>query len=158
MFRVRKLRTTDRRGATLVETALVMPVFFLFVFAIMEFGHATMVSNVLKNSCRNAARWGAASGATTEEVVAYARNQMKSAVNTGAVTIQVKDASFFDNGGDLPANSNDWAALSDIELSDAESRQMFLIRATVRYGDVTILPQPWLGDVVLGGQSITRHE
>lgn len=142
----------------MVETALVMPVFFLFVFAIMEFGHATMVSNVLKNSCRNAARWGAASGATTEEVVAFARNQMKSAVNTGVVTIQVKDASFFDDGGELPANSSDWAALSDIELSDAESRQMFLIRATVRYGDVTIFPQPWLGNVVLGGQSITRHE
>ncbi|TWT32916.1 TadE/TadG family type IV pilus assembly protein [Blastopirellula retiformator] len=155
---VRKVRPADRRGATIVETAMVLPVFFLFVFAIMEFGHATMVSNVMKNSCRNAARWGAASGATTEEVTNYARNQMKSAVNSDRVTIQVKDASFFDDGGDLPADNDDWASLPDIELSDAESRQMFLVRATVRYGDVTIIPQPWLADVVLGGQSITRHE
>ncbi|MFI4875823.1 MAG: TadE/TadG family type IV pilus assembly protein [Blastopirellula sp. JB062] len=158
MTKVRSVRTVDRRGATIVETAFVLPVFFVFVFAIMEFGHAAMVSNVLKNACRNAARWGAASGATTDEVEAFARNQMKSAVNTGAVTILVKDASFFDDGGDIPNTPNDWADLPDIELSDADARQMFLIRATVRYGDVTILPQPWLGDVILGGQSITRHE
>ncbi|MCC9607238.1 pilus assembly protein [Blastopirellula sp. JC732] len=158
MLRVRKVRPADRRGATIVETAFVLPVFFLFVFAIMEFGHATMVSNVLKNSCRNAARWGAASGATTDEVADYARNQMKSAVNLDAVTLQIKDASFFDDGGVLPADSDEWAALPDIELSEAETRQMFLVRATVRYGDVTIFPQPWLADVVLGGQAITRHE
>lgn len=147
-----------RTGATIVETALVMPVFFMFVFAIIEFGHATMINNVLKNATRTAARWGSATGATTAEVEQYARERMGGAVDPSMVTIQIKDASQFDNGGGAPTTSKDFQAMPDIELEDAEPRQLFMIRASIPYGNVSLIPQPWLGSVLLSGETFTRHE
>ncbi|MEW4454907.1 TadE family protein [Bremerella sp. JC817] len=147
-----------RTGATIVETALVMPVFFMFVFAIIEFGHATMINNVLKNACRTAARWGSATGATTAQVEQYARDRMGGAVNPAMVNIQIKDASMFDTGGDAPKTNADFQAMPDIELKNAEPRQMFMVRASIPYGEVSLIPQPWLGGVTLSGQTFTRHE
>jgi len=151
-------RSGKRTGATIVETALVMPVFFMFVFAIIEFGHATMINNVLKNATRTAARWGSATGATTAEVEQYTRERMGGAVDPSLVTIQIKDASQFDSGGDAPTSSEDFQAMPDIELEDAEPRQLFMVRASIPYGNVSLIPQPWLGSVLLSGETFTRHE
>ena len=49
-----------RRGTTLVEMAVVLPVFFLFIFALMEFSHAYMVVSMLNAACKRAARYGVA--------------------------------------------------------------------------------------------------
>ncbi|WP_158545545.1 TadE/TadG family type IV pilus assembly protein [Bremerella cremea] len=147
-----------RTGATIVETAIVMPVFFMFVFAIIEFGHAIMINNVIKNACRTAARWGSATGASTAEVVQYARDRMGGAVDTGLVSFQVKDASQFDTGGDPPSSLEDFENMPDIELENAEPRQLFMVRASIRYGDTSLIPQPWLSDVLLSGETFTRHE
>ena len=147
-----------RTGATIVETAIVMPVFFLFVFAIIEFGHAIMINNVMKNACRQAARWGSATGATTEEVEQYVRDKVIGAVDPALLTVQIKDASQFDTGGDAPDSIADFAAMPDIELANAEPRQLFMVRAAMRYGDVALIPQPWLSNALLTGQTFTRHE
>ncbi|PQO32103.1 pilus assembly protein [Bremerella cremea] len=147
-----------RTGATIVETAIVMPVFFMFVFAIIEFGHAIMINNVMKNACRTAARWGSATGATTAEVEQYARDRMGGAVDTTLVNLQIKDASQFDTGGDPPTTLDDFNNMPDIELEDAEPRQLFMVRASIRYGDASLIPQPWLGNVLLSGETFTRHE
>lgn len=149
---------SKRTGATIVETAIVMPVFFMFVFAIIEFGHAIMINNVMKNACRQAARWGSATGATTEEVERYVRNKMIGAVDPALVTVQIKDASQFDTGGDAPTSIADFAAMPNIELANAEPRQLFMVRAALPYGDVSLIPQPWLGHVLLSGETFTRHE
>ncbi len=52
-----------RRGASAVEAALVMNVFLLFIFAIMEFGHFVMVKQLMDIAARDGARM-AATGAT----------------------------------------------------------------------------------------------
>ena len=135
-----------------------MPVFFMFVFAIIEFGHATMINNVLKNACRTAARWGSATGASTAEVEQYARDRMGGALDPQMVNIQIKDASQFDDGGDAPTTDRDFRSMPDIELKNAEPRQMFMVRATIPYSEVSLVPQPWLRNVTLSGQTFTRHE
>ena len=45
-----------RRGAHLVEAALVMNIFLLFIFAIMELGHFVMVKQLMDNAARDGAR------------------------------------------------------------------------------------------------------
>ncbi len=47
-----------RRGATLVEFALVMPVFLMFLFGIFEYARYLMMHQLLHNAARDAARWG----------------------------------------------------------------------------------------------------
>ncbi len=47
----------SERGAIAVEFAIILPVLMLFVFGIVDFGHAWFVKQVLQNSCREGARY-----------------------------------------------------------------------------------------------------
>jgi Flp pilus assembly protein TadG len=59
-----RVRTFCRRGATVVEAAIVMNVFLLFIFGIFEFGHFVMVKQLMDNAARDGARM-ASTGALT---------------------------------------------------------------------------------------------
>jgi Flp pilus assembly protein TadG len=45
-----------RRGAAVVEAAIVMNIFLLFIFGIFEFGHFVMVKQLMDNAARDGAR------------------------------------------------------------------------------------------------------
>src|SRR3990172_1803308 len=146
----------SRHGTTVVETALVLPVFLLFVLGLIELGHAMMVSHVLRSACRQAARIGSTEGHTTAEVQAKTLEVMGSAVNTSAVTVYVKDAGAFDAGSSPGTSGSELEAMPSIELNNAEPRQLFMVRAKVHYSDIAIVPNiPYLGsfldDVTLEG-------
>ena len=153
-----------RRGTTVVETALVLPVFLLFVLGIIEFGHAQLVKNMLRGACREGARLGTTEGVSSAQVELRVREVLGSAVDVDAVSVYVKDAGVYDEGGSAPTSGTALEALPDIELSDAEPRHLFLVRARVNYNDVAVLPMSipylgnYLGDLVLEGQAFMRHE
>ena len=143
---------------------MVLPVYLLFVFAILEFGHAMMVSNVMRSACRAGARLGSTEGQSTAAVEARVAEVIGGAVDPNKVQVFVKNADVYDDGGTPPTTGSGIEALPDIELTDAESRQMFLVRATVDYNDIAIVPihlpilGPFLENVTLEGQAFMRHE
>ncbi len=49
----------DDEGASMVEFAIVAPLLFLFIFAIIDFGRAIFLYNNLQDTARRAARLGA---------------------------------------------------------------------------------------------------
>jgi len=153
-----------RRGTTVVETAFVLPVFLLFVFGLIEFGHAHMVKNMLRSACRSGARLGSTEGTSTADVQARVLDVLDSVVNPDLVQVFVKNADAYDEGGAPPSTGGEIEALPDIELSESEPRQLFLVRAKINYNDVAVLPLsvPYLGDymedIVLEGQAFVRHE
>ena len=142
----------------MVEVAFIMPVFLLFISFIMQFGHAYMVRNMLSAACRNAARYGSTSGVTTAEAAAKAYQILSPVAVPDEVDLIVKDASMLDAGEAVPTSEEDCNNLADIELSSAEPRQPFLIRAQVRYGDVAFLILPGFADLQIAGRAVTRHE
>ena len=71
------------RGAAAVEFAIVLPLLFLFVFGIIEFGRALMVNQVLVNSAREATRRAVIPGASDGQVGSAIANYMSSAGITG---------------------------------------------------------------------------
>ena len=146
-----------RRGTTTVETAVVLPVFIMLVFAIFEFGHAQLINNMLSSACRNAARIGAVEGSTTAQVRTRVEQTLGTVVPVGSVNIFVKDGSSFDGGGSTPTGAG-LEALPDVELADTEPRTLFIVRASVPYNDVAIIPMPFLSSVVLDAQAFMRHE
>lgn len=148
----------DRQGTTLVETAVILPVFFFIVFAILEFGHAQMVNNVLNSACRNGARVGSVEGTSTDQVLGQVNATLGSVIPTASASVIVKDASVYDSGSPPPTSESGLTALPDIELSDAEPRQMFMIRASVPYNDIALVSMSFMDGVVLTGQSFMRHE
>ncbi len=158
----RKRRRSTRLGTTVVETALVLPLFLLFVFGLVELGRAIFVQHVLNSACRRAARIGSTEGNSTAVVKAKALQVLETAINTTAVQVYVKDASPFDTAS--PGTSGAaLESLSDIELMNADPRQMFMVRAKVKYDDIAIVKHiPVIGyflkNVTLDGQAFMRHE
>jgi len=53
---MRRLFEKDKRGQSLIEFALVLPILLLVLFGITEFGRAILVKNVLHTASREGAR------------------------------------------------------------------------------------------------------
>ncbi len=147
-----------RLGTTTVETAVVLPVFFLVVFGIFEIAHVQLVNNMINSACRKGARVGSVEGTTTSQVLSSVDGALGSVISTATVSVSVKNADVYDSGVTPPTDGPSLEALPDIELSDAEPRQMFLVRASVPYNDVAIFPMSFMQNVVLEGLSFMRHE
>ena len=150
-----------RRGAALTEFAVCLPLFGLFLAAILEVNHASMTAAAMRAAAEHAGRLGVMEGVTTAEAEALARQTAGAAVPGADVRVHIKNAAVFDAGGDpamVPVES-----LPDIELSAARPRQLFLIRVEVTYQDVSLIP-PFIlkgsdgGPKVIYGQSVNRHE
>lgn len=149
-------RDENRRGATIVEMAVVVPVFAIFLAAIMEFGHAFLVVGTLNAAAKQAARHGAVEGISTADVIAKANGILGAALDTTSATVLVKDASIFD-AETLP-ETIEYDELPNIEVNSADRRQLYVVRIEVDYDDVAIMPPFWAKDVRLVGQSVMRHE
>ena len=159
-LRVRSTRryvNSRTRGTTIVEMAVILPVFLSFLFALFEFSHAYMVVNTINAAAKKAARYGVAEGISTQQVAARTEEILEQAFDTNAVTVLIKDAGVFDTPGTDPS-SIDYQNLSNIELNDAEPRQLFLIRVEIPYDEVAIIPPFWIKGATLTGQSVMRHE
>jgi len=82
-----------RLGAALVEAAIVMNIFLLFIFGIMEFGHFVMVKQLMDNAARDGARMAStgALSATTAQIQALVTQEL-SGLGPSNLTIQVFQA------------------------------------------------------------------
>ena len=126
-------RNRTRRGTTVVETALVLPVFLLFVLGLIELGHALMVKNVLRSACRQAARIGSTEGNTTAEVKQRVLDMIGSAVNAptwSRCTSKTPARSTAARPGHRRRVARSAARPSS--STDAEPRQLFMVRAKVQ--------------------------
>jgi uncharacterized repeat protein (TIGR01451 family) len=59
------------KGQSLVETALVLPIVLLLVFGVFELGRIVFIFSAVNNASREAARYGASTGATGGGVARY---------------------------------------------------------------------------------------
>jgi Flp pilus assembly protein TadG len=73
-FRSRK--PSARRGAAVVEFALIAPVFLALIFGIIEFGRMLMVEQILVNAAREGARAATISGETDAQVTSVVSTYM----------------------------------------------------------------------------------
>ncbi len=158
MITRRRTNASQRHGTTLVETALVVPVFFFFLLAIIEFGHAQLVNNMLNNACRTGARVGSVEGKTSADVVARINQTMAPVIDTNNLTVFINDAGVFDTGGSPPTDGAGVEALPSVELLDSKPRDMFVIRVRLNYNDIALVPMPFMDGVVLNSQAFMRHE
>jgi hypothetical protein len=160
MLAIFRRQRDDRRGATSVELALVLPILLLIYFALIEFGHCYMTCQLLKTAARKAARYGVSDGKTTAQVRTEVQNVIKSAMNPSVATIYVKDGSMFENEGASPPAS--YSSLPDVEVNNLDSRELFIVRVEVPYNSISLFPNGFwhthLHNLTLVGQSVVRHE
>jgi len=84
--RVTRSKRAARRGAALVEFALVAPIFLLLVVGSIEFGRAIMVQEALTNASREGVRTGIEDGSLTTDVTTAVNNYLTDMSISGAST------------------------------------------------------------------------
>lgn len=87
----RRAVSTRRRGAAVVELAVVTPLLLTMLFGIMEFGRVFMVSETLNTAAREACRVGILQGSDTSDVqdrFMAAVAPLGSAVSVDMLTVQ----------------------------------------------------------------------
>lgn len=153
----------ERRGATLVEMAVTLPVFAVFLAGLFELNHAYMAITTLRSATQQAARVGATGELTSAEVETKVLEILGSTFDPATVTVHVKDASVFDTN---PSATVDVASLPSYETAGGDTRDLFVVRAEVAYSDISALPPMFVVDnsggtpqpVTIGAQSVMRHE
>jgi Flp pilus assembly protein TadG len=156
-YRTTNRASSQRSGAVLVENAIVCSIFGVFLAGIMELGHAYMVINTMNAAVKRAARYGSTDGISTAQTKEFVNRIIGSAFAPSKATIMIKDGSTFDSGNMSASNIN-YDALPDLELLQAKKQQMFIVRATVPYNSVALLPPFWIKNATLKAQAVTRHE
>lgn len=137
-----------RRGAALIETAIVLPVFFLVVLGIIEFGRAFMVMQIVNTAAREATRTAVSDGSTNDEIRAMVKHMVGGAVTVAESKVSVA----FDitqHAGNPDPND---------EVANANKRDLIKIDVTVAYADVSFFTPKFLATATIRGSSTMRHE
>ncbi|MEZ6058153.1 MAG: TadE/TadG family type IV pilus assembly protein [Planctomycetaceae bacterium] len=144
----RKKSPTRRRGAATVETALVLPVFFLVLMGIVEVGRAMMVAQLLNNAAREGCRAGIMTGSTNAEVSTTVEDILGEMIGTTAADITVSVA-VTEFTGNPPANN---------QVASAHKRDLCVVSVEVPYDKVSWIPITWFSNRSLSGVAAMRHE
>jgi Flp pilus assembly protein TadG len=132
----------ERRGAAVVEFAIVAPIFMLFVFGIIEYGRMVMVQQILTNASREGARVAVLEGSTGTDVV----NAVVDYCDASRITVTEDDITILVSG-------------SEADPSTAETGDPVTVQLQVAFRDVSWLPSPmYLGTSNLNASSIMRKE
>jgi Flp pilus assembly protein TadG len=150
-------RHKRRRGATAVEVAITLPIFVMFLAAMLEFGHFFLVSHMVKAAAKSGARYGSTLGVTNAQVTTKVNQIIGSAFNAAAATVIVANASVFDTSTVSPSNIN-YSTLPSIDLTQCNEGDLYVVRVTVPYNSVALLPPFWIVNKTVVGQSVFRHE
>lgn len=116
----RRQARRHRRGAALVEFALVAPVFLLLIVGSIEFGRAIMVQEALTNASREGARVGVLDGALTSDVT--------TAVNTYLTGMSISGAT---------------TSVSPTDPGTTTNGTQVTVTVSIPYSSVTWVPSPW---------------
>jgi len=132
---MRLLSQKKRRGAAVVEFAIVAPFLLLLIFGIIEFGRAVMVQQLLTNASREGARRAILEGATSEEVEIIVSDYLDNSSVDGA-TVVISPSSLNTAGFGDPVN----------------------VTVSVPYDHVSWIPAWFLGGRTLTASTLMRAD
>lgn len=141
-------RHCNRRGAALVEMAMVLPIFFAVVLGIVEFGRAMMVSQMVTNAAREATRLAIVDGSTNTSVETWVEEFLTDSINVDPSDVTVTITVVAAAGNDDPNN----------EVGNAQARDLVTVNVSVPFDKVSYVPGSYLNGKNLSAQSSMRHE
>lgn len=148
MRRFRPLSSSDRRGAAAVEMAIVLPVFFMVVLGIVEFGRAMMVGQLVTNAARYGARISAFDGSTNTDVTTSVKTFVSNTVGVAASDVNVDIVVDPGAGNPDPVDN----------LAVAQAKDVCKVTVRVRYNKVAYVAGRYLAAAELKGTCVMRHE
>jgi Flp pilus assembly protein TadG len=140
--------TDNRRGAAMVEMAIVLPLFLLVIFTIVEFGRAMMVSQLVTNAARIGARQAILEGSTNATVDSTVRTFLQQSCNVTNSDVTIKTTITPDPENEDPANQVDKSSQGD----------MITVNVSVAFDKVAFIPGTFLKGKKLVGIATMRRE
>lgn len=129
--------------------ALVLPIFTMLVFGIIEFGRGFMIMQLVTNAAREGCRRAIIDGSTNSDVTNYIKTFMQTSGNVAqsatTVTITVTPAS------GNPANPGNSLAL-------CQSRDLVNVKVEIPFSSVQLITAKYLAGKTLKGEASMRHE
>lgn len=138
-----------RRGAVIVEMALVLPIFLMLVFGIIEFGRGFMVGQLVTNAAREGARRAILDGSTNADVTSFIQTFMQSSANVSASNVTVTITV-------TPAAGN--PAVAGNSIASCSSRDLIAVKVEVPFDKVAYITGKYMKGKKLSGQASMRHE
>lgn len=137
--KVCRLCRKNRRGAAVVEFAIVAPVFFLLIFGMIEYGRMVMVQQILTNASREGARFAVVQSTDDTQAV------------QDTVTNYLTSASI----GGTPTVSVEWPPSGGTSSSEPVT-----VTVSIPFGQVSWLPSPMFvnSTMPLTAVSVMRRE
>jgi Flp pilus assembly protein TadG len=146
--RLKPITSQQRRGAAVVEFALVVPLFFTVVFGIIEFGQGFMVAQLLNSAAREGARVAMLPGSTNAEVEATVLQILEESTALDPDQVTVNVAVTPGEGNPNPNN----------QVVAASKRDLCTVNVQVGFSDVALVSGHFLEGVQLRGSCSMRHE
>jgi Flp pilus assembly protein TadG len=132
----------------MVEAAMVLPIFFLAILGIVEFGRGMMVSQLVTNASREAARRSVLDGSTNAIVEDYIQDKLSVSIGTSTSDVTVAITITPD-----PANNT-----TGNELINAQPYDLITVKVSVPYDKVSFFTGRYLGGKNLSAETTMRHE
>ena len=128
---------------------MVLPIFFLAILAMVEFGRAMMVGQLVTNAAREGARRAILPGSEEGEVRTHVTEFLRDAggIDPGVVTLNMSVAPGPDRVGPDPSG-----------LTDADSGDRVTVEVIVPWKDASWGALRWLGGESFRGAATMRHE
>jgi Flp pilus assembly protein TadG len=134
-FRYRCSKRRERRGAALVEFAIVAPILMLILIGMIEFGRAMAVQQNVTTAAREAAREATLLGATVDSVEEVAEEYV-SQVPAGEISVDITPT------------------LDTIECGD-----LVTVSVSVPLSAISKLGSTWFGDeITISASAVMRKE
>ena len=133
-----------RRGAALVEMAMVLPVFVTIILGVIEFGRAMMVGQLVTNAAREGARLATLNGTTNQMVQSEVTSSLAATVgtSTGNISVTISNAN--------PSSGN--------TLTNAVTDDLITVNVSIPFTSISYLTPAYLGGKNLTGICSMRHE
>ncbi|MFO0947827.1 MAG: TadE/TadG family type IV pilus assembly protein [Planctomycetota bacterium] len=126
----RRRSTDSRKGAAVVEFAIVAPLMFMLFFSMVEIGRAVMVAQLAVNASREGCRQAAQTGSSTTDVSTFVKDYLQaSGIANGAVTVQIQNQTV--TNGAFGTTTN---------LSTVPTGMGVRVNISINFADVTWLP------------------
>lgn len=108
LFRFKKTgRRSERRGATAVEFAMVLPIFALFCVVCLDFARLSLARHVVQNAVYRAARLAMTEGVTRQQTIEEVNNYLALyGLQPGEGETMAGQIYLDDSGSVLPVNTS----------------------------------------------------
>lgn len=127
---------------------MVLPIFFMAIVGIVEFGRGMMVTQLVTNTARETARQAILDGSTNTAVTEFAKTSL-----AGAASASVDDVTVT-----ITVAASEGSATTGNQLSTAEVDDIVSVEVAIPYDKVSFFTGNYLGGKTLSAKATMRHE